>query len=80
MRLTGRVVGDKPDKTITVVVDRLVKHPVVKKYIKKQTRCMAHDEKNEACEGDLVRIVECRPFSKRKRWLLEDVLRKETRK
>ncbi len=66
----GRVVSDKPDKTILVEVERMVKHPLYKKYIKRRKKFMAHDEKNEARVGDVVEIVETRPLSRHKRWRL----------
>jgi len=68
--LQGRVVSDKTDKTIVVEVERRVSHPVFKKFVKKSKRFMAHDSGNAAKVGDLVRIQECRPISKRKRWEL----------
>ncbi len=68
--LTGRVVSDKMDKTITVVVERLVKHPLYGKYIRRSTKLHAHDENNECREGDVVVIQECRPLSKTKSWRL----------
>ncbi|MEQ8602624.1 MAG: 30S ribosomal protein S17 [Marivibrio sp.] len=68
--LQGRVVSDKTDKTIVVEVERRVSHPVFKKFVKKSKRFMAHDAENAAKVGDLVRIQECRPMSKRKRWEL----------
>ena len=72
----GTVVSNKMEKSITVVVDRLVMHPTVKKYIKKRSKFMAHDEKNEAKIGDVVRIIESRPLSKNKRWRLDAILKK----
>ncbi len=66
----GRVVSDKPDKTILVEVERMVKHPLYKKYIKRRKKFMAHDGKNEARVGDVVEIVETRPLSRHKRWRL----------
>ncbi|NTW70515.1 MAG: 30S ribosomal protein S17 [Chlorobiaceae bacterium] len=72
----GKVVSDKMDKAIVVVVERRVQHPVYKKYFKKTTRLMAHDEKNEAGIGDLVKIVECRPLSKRKSCRLVEIIEK----
>ncbi len=66
--LIGRVVSDKMDKTVTVKVERLVAHPLYKKYIKRFTKLMAHDEKNRCREGDLVEIAPCRPLSKQKSW------------
>lgn len=70
--LQGKVVSDKTDKTIVVEVERRVSHPVFKKFVKKSKRFMAHDESNAAKIGDLVRIQESRPHSKRKRWELVD--------
>ncbi|MBM3162918.1 MAG: 30S ribosomal protein S17 [Chlorobi bacterium] len=72
----GRVVSDKMDKAIVVAVERRVQHPVYKKYFKKTTRLMAHDENNEAGIGDLVKIVECRPLSKRKSCRLVEIIEK----
>ena len=70
----GLVVSDKMDKTITVALQRQVKHPIYKKFLKKTTKLMAHDENNEAHQGDTVRIMETRPLSKNKRWRLVEVL------
>ena len=75
-KLTGVVVSDKMNKTISVKVDRYIKHPVVKKFIKRSSKFMAHDEKMEAKMGDVVRIVESRPISKNKRWKLEAIVKK----
>ncbi|NTV92541.1 MAG: 30S ribosomal protein S17 [Chlorobiaceae bacterium] len=72
----GKVVSDKMDKAIIVVVERRVQHPVYKKYFKKTTRLMAHDENNEAGIGDLVKVVECRPLSKRKSCRLVEIIEK----
>jgi small subunit ribosomal protein S17 len=66
--LTGRVTSDKMDKTITVLVDRRVMHPLYKKFIRRSKKYAAHDEANECKTGDLVRIIECPPISKRKTW------------
>jgi small subunit ribosomal protein S17 len=66
--LTGRVTSDKMDKTITVLVDRRVMHPLYKKFIRQSKKYAAHDEANECREGDTVRIIECPPISKRKTW------------
>jgi len=71
--VSGRVVSNKGDKTITVVIERLVKHPVYGKYVRRRTKLMAHDERNECHEGDLVTIGQCRPLSKRKSWTLISV-------
>ncbi len=72
----GRVSSNKMDKTITVVVERFVKHPIYGKFIKRSTKLHAHDEANVCNEGDLVSITECRPLSKSKTWMLVDVLEK----
>ncbi len=66
--LTGRVTSDKMQKTITVLVSRRIMHPLYKKFIRRSKKYAAHDEHNECREGDLVRIVECAPISKRKTW------------
>lgn len=72
--VTGRVLSNKMDKSITVLVERVVKHPVYGKYIKRSTKLMAHDELNQCFEGDVVSIVSCRPFSKNKSFKLVEVL------
>lgn len=72
--LTGRVSSDKMDKTITVVVERLVRHPVYGKYMRRSTKLHAHDESNECRIGDLVMIEQCRPLAKTKAWRLVRVL------
>ena len=72
----GKVVRDKMDKACVVAVERRVQHPVYKKYFKKTTKLMAHDEKNEAGIGDLVKVVECRPLSKRKSCRLVEIIEK----
>lgn len=66
--LSGVVVSDKPDKTIVVRVERRVQHPLYKKFIRRSRKLSAHDPDNRCKEGDLVRIQECRPISKTKRW------------
>ena len=68
--LTGRVTSDKMDKTITVLVDRRVIHPLYKKFIRRSKKYAAHDDTNQCQVGDTVRIEECRPISKRKTWML----------
>jgi small subunit ribosomal protein S17 len=68
--LTGRVTSDKMDKTITVIVNRRVMHPLYKKFIRKSKKYAAHDEDNVCKIGDMVRIIECPPISKRKTWTL----------
>lgn len=70
----GLVTSDKMDKTITVAVQRKIKHPVYGKFINKTTKFAAHDETNDANPGDRVRIMETRPLSKRKRWRLVEII------
>jgi small subunit ribosomal protein S17 len=72
----GKVVSNKMTKSITVAVDRKVKHPIYGKFVHKTTKFMAHDEKNEAGIGDTVRISETRPLSKSKRWRLVEIIEK----
>jgi len=72
--VTGRVVSDKMDKTITVLVERRVPHPLYKKYIRRSSKLHAHDENNECHEGDTVTIAQCRPLSKSKTWTLVEVI------
>jgi len=72
----GRVVSNKMTKTITIAVDRKVKHPIYGKFVNRTTKFMAHDEKNESGIGDLVLIAETRPLSKNKCWRLKQVLEK----
>jgi small subunit ribosomal protein S17 len=71
---TGRVVSDKMDKSITVLIERKVPHPIYGKYVKRSTKLHAHDENNECKQGDLVSIEECRPISKTKSWRLSKIL------
>ncbi len=73
-RLEGRVVSDKMDKTVVVAVERLYRHRMYKKVIKAAKKFKVHDETNQCHEGDLVRIVESRPLSRTKRWVVEEVL------
>jgi len=73
---TGKVVSNKMQKTITVSIDRKVKHPIYGKFVNKTTKFKAHDEKNEAGIGDTVRIMETRPLSKDKRWRLVEIVEK----
>lgn len=75
-QLTGMVVSDKNDKTIVVRVETQIKHPLLKKYIRRRKKFMAHDPQNECGIGDKVTIIESRPLSKRKRWELVKVLEK----
>jgi len=72
----GLVTSNRMNKTVTVTVERKVKHPIYGKFVKKTTKFHAHDEKNECTVGDLVRIMETRPMSKTKRWRLVEVLEK----
>lgn len=64
----GKVVSDKMQKTVVVVIERLVKHPQYKRYVRQRSRFKVHDEKNECKEGDIIRFMETRPLSKDKRW------------
>ena len=75
-QLTGLVVSDKMDKTVIVMVERLVKHQLYKKFVKRQTRFAAHDEKNDCSIGDRVLITESRPLSKLKRWRVSAIVEK----
>jgi len=77
--LTGKVVSNKMQKTITVAVERFVPHPTYGKYMRRTTKLLAHDENNESREGDLVTIEECRPLSRRKSWRLVKVLNRAVR-
>lgn len=70
----GRVVSDKADKTVTVMLERQVKHPLYGKYIKRSTKVHAHDEDNRCGQGDLVKIAECRPISKTKSWRVVEIV------
>jgi small subunit ribosomal protein S17 len=74
--LTGKVVSSKMNKTIAVEIERLVRHPRYGKFIRRTTKLLAHDEKNESREGDTVSIAECRPLSRRKNWQLVSVLQR----
>jgi small subunit ribosomal protein S17 len=71
---TGRVTSNKADKTVTVLLERQVKHPLYGKYIKRSTKVHAHDEDNSCGEGDLVKISECRPLSKTKSWQVVEIV------
>jgi small subunit ribosomal protein S17 len=73
-KITGKVISDKMDKTITVLVERRVKHALYGKYITRSTKLHAHDEKNECKEGDVVAISESRPLSKTKTWMLQEIV------
>ena len=71
---TGRVTSNKMDKSITVIVESKMKHPIYGKFVSKSTKFMAHDEKNECGIGDLVTIAETRPLSKNKKWRLVEII------
>jgi small subunit ribosomal protein S17 len=73
-RTVGRVVSNKMQKSVTLSVERLVKHPVYGKFIRRTTKLMAHDEEGTCREGDTVAIVECRPISKRKAWKVVEIV------
>lgn len=75
----GKVVSDRMDKTVVVAVTRLVQHPAYKKTVKKVAKFKAHDEKNECKIGDDVKIIETRPLSKDKRWLVLEIMKKPVR-
>ncbi len=72
-KITGRVVSDKMDKSVSVAIERLIKHPVYGKYIRRTSKVMAHDETNQCKAGDRVTISECRPISKNKSWSVVSV-------
>ncbi len=73
---SGRVISNKMDRTITVLVERRVKHPLYGKYIRRSTKLHVHDEKNACNEGDEVIISECRPISKTKSWKLVEIVKR----
>ena len=70
----GRVVSNKMNKSVTILVERQVKHPLYGKYIRRSTKLHAHDEENACNEGDVVRVTECRPLSKSKNWRVVEVV------
>ena len=72
--ISGRVISDKMDKTVSVSVERLVKHPVYGKYIRRTTKILAHDENNVCKAGDQVTLSECKPLSKHKAWQVVSVI------
>jgi small subunit ribosomal protein S17 len=76
--IVGQVVSNRMDKTIAVLIERRVEHPLYRKYVRKSTRLLAHDENNECTEGDTVAIEECRPLSKNKSWRLQRVIERGT--
>lgn len=71
---SGVVTSDKMDQTVTVMIERKIKHPLYKKYIKKSTKIHAHDPDNKCQQGDLVKIAECRPISKTKSWKVVEIV------
>jgi small subunit ribosomal protein S17 len=74
--MTGRVVSNKMQKTVAVAIERVVRHPVFGKYVRRTTRLLAHDEDSQCREGDLVSIVECRPISRHKAWRVSEILQR----
>lgn len=72
--LTGRVVSNKMNKTVSVLIQRAVKHPLYEKYVRSSIKLLAHDEKNECKEGDIVVIESSRPISKRKSWRFQKII------
>ncbi len=72
--IVGRVVSDKMDKTVSVAIERLIKHPVYGKYVRRTSKVLAHDAANECKSGDRVAISECRPISKNKAWAVVNVI------
>jgi small subunit ribosomal protein S17 len=76
-RLTGRVTSDKMDKTVVVAVDHTMRHPLYRKVVRTTKKYMAHDEENQCAVGDIVRIVESRPISKHKRWVVQEIVKEK---
>ncbi len=74
--MTGRVVSNKMQKTVAVAIERVVRHPIFGKYIRRTTQLLAHDEANACREGDVVSIVECRPISRHKSWRVAEILQR----
>ncbi|MCD6306913.1 MAG: 30S ribosomal protein S17 [Deltaproteobacteria bacterium] len=74
--LTGTVIGNRMDKTVVILVERLVRHSVYRKYVRRRGKYLAHDAENMCGIGDKVQIVECRPLSKRKRWQVVNIIEK----
>jgi small subunit ribosomal protein S17 len=73
--VTGRVVSAKANKTITVLLERVVQHPLYGKYIRRTSKILVHDENNESKQGDVVLVSACRPISGRKTWILKEIVR-----
>lgn len=78
-RIQGRVTSDKMDKTITVLIERQVKHPIYGKFIRRSTKVHAHDANNECRIGDVVMVEQCRPLSRSKRWRLVEIIESPAR-
>ncbi len=76
--VVGRVVSNKMDKSVSVAIERLIKHPMYGKYIRRTSKVMAHDETNECNEGDRVAISECKPISKNKAWQVVNIIERAT--
>jgi len=76
--VVGRVVSNKMDKSVSVAIERLIKHPVYGKYIRRTSKVMAHDASNECNEGDRVVISECKPISKNKSWQVVNIIERAT--
>ncbi len=76
--IKGKVLSNKMDKSIVVVIERVIKHPLYGKFIKRTTKLHAHDENNDCNIGDIVELVECRPISKTKSWKLSSIVDKKT--
>lgn len=74
--MTGKVVSNKMEKTVAVAIERVVRHPVFGKYVRRTTKLLAHDEANACREGDVVSIIECRPISRRKSWRVAEILQR----
>jgi small subunit ribosomal protein S17 len=72
--IEGRVVSNKMNKTVTILIERQIKHAMYGKYLRRSTKLHAHDENNECKEGDLVRVTECRPLSKTKNWRVVEIV------
>ena len=76
--LTGRVISNRMDKTVTVLIERRLRHPLYQKYVRRSTKLHAHDEDNSCREGDTVRIVPCRPLSRTKSWRVIEIVGRES--
>ena len=76
--VVGKVVSSSMDKTISVLVERQVEHPLYRKFVRKSSKIFAHDEQNSCSDGDIVSIEECRPLSKKKSWRLQEIIEKAT--